>query len=410
MRLHKLLVAGLLVVLLAALGSVSAQDTVNLVIWHALQDAEGDGLLEIVDAFQAANPDVTIEPVFNPSNNLTNNFETAAGAGEGPDVILWANDAAGNWARSGLLLPITDLIDDELRAQVTDSGWGTFTFQGEVYGVPINAKTLAFFYNKSLVPEAPETWADVIAISEDLAEDGITGIAFQNGFFHTAGFLYALGGSLMDEEGNATFGPDGEGRQAMEDYLAFHQMMYNLSLDEDSGVIIDGTSPNPAFQTGEVAMVYDGIWNLAQYQSDLGDDLGVALMPALDNGNVPAMFAQTTGFMVNSNVADDQAKLDAFVKFAKFVTSPEGQMIGMEVAGWMPVNPNVEITDNEGLATFAEQFALGTPFPNQPELSQFWGPMGDAITAVSAGGQTPAEAAQAAYELIQAGIDEIHGM
>ncbi|MBZ0290054.1 MAG: extracellular solute-binding protein, partial [Anaerolineae bacterium] len=147
MRLHKLFAVVLMLVLLAALGGVSAQDTTNLVIWHALQDAEGDGALALVEAFQAANPDITIEPVFNPSNNLTNNFETAAGAGEGPDAILWANDAAGNWARSGLLLPITDLVDDELSAQVTDSGWGTFTFQDEIYGVPMNAKTLAFFYN-----------------------------------------------------------------------------------------------------------------------------------------------------------------------------------------------------------------------------------------------------------------------
>lgn len=410
MRLNRFIVAGLLLVLLTALGGVSAQDTTNLVLWHALQDAEGDGLLALIDAFQAANPDVTIEQVFTPSDSLTNNFETAAGAGEGPDLILWANDAAGNWARSGLLLDVSGLVDDELRAQVTDSGWGTFTFEDAIYGVPINAKTLAFFYNKSLVPDAPESWADVIAISEELAAEDITGIAFQNGFFHSAGFLFGLGGSLMDGDGNATFGPDGEGRQGMLDYLALHQMMYQLTQDEDSGVLIDGTSPLPGFQTGEVAMVYDGIWNLAQYQADLGDDLGVAIMPALDNGNVPAMFAQTTGFLVNANLAEDTAKQEAFVKFAKFVTGTEGQQIGLDVAGWLPVNPAVEISDNEGLAVFAEQFALGTPFPNQPELSQFWGPMGDAISAVGAGGATPEDAAQAAYELIQQGIDDMHGM
>lgn len=408
MRMKRFLVAGLLLVLLAALSGVSAQETTNLVLWHALQDAEGDGLLALIDAFQAANPDVTIEQVFTPSDSLTTNFATAAGSGEGPDMILWANDAAGNWARSGLVLDITSLVDDELRTQVTDSGWGTFTFQDGIYGVPINAKTLAFFYNKSLVPDAPETWADVLAISEDLAADGITGLSFQNGFFHSAGFLFGLDGSLMDADGNATFGADGEGRQAMIDYLTLHQSIYQLTQDEDSGVLIDGTSPLPGFQTGEVAMVYDGIWNLAQYQSDLGDDLGVAIMPALDNGNTPAMFAQTTGFLLNANVADDTAKTDAFVRFAKFVTSPEGQQIGLDEAGWLPVNPAVEIADNEGLAVFAEQFALGTPFPNQPELSQFWTPMGDAISAVGAGAVDPEEAAQAAYDLIQAGIDAMH--
>lgn len=409
MRYARFLMVGLLVVLMAGLlGGVSAQSGSTLVLWHALQDAEADGALAILRAFEAANPGITVEAVYNPSNTLQDSYIAAAGAGEGPDLVLWANDAVGAWAQAGVILDISDWVDDELAAQVTDSGWGTFTFEGGIWGVPINAKTLAFFYNKSLVLDAPETWADVLQISRELAADGIIGLGFQNGFFHSAGFLFGLGGSLMDDDGNATFGPDGEGREAMEAYLQLHQDMYQLSLDPASGVIIDGTSPLPQFQTGDVAMVYDGIWNLAQFESDLGADLGVAVMPALDNGRVPAMFAQTTGIMVNPAMANNETKRDAFVALMKFVTSEEGQRIGLDEAGWLPVNPNIEITDKPNLQVFADQFALGTPFPNRGELSAFWGPMGDAIAAVSAGGETPADATQAAYELIQASIDTMH--
>lgn len=412
MRNRFFLIGLLAMLLIAAVGGVSAQSTVNLVLWHATQDAEGDGLLAMVAAFNEANPGITVEAVFNPSGTMTDSFESQAGAGEGPDMILWANDAAGNWAASGLILDITDAVDSDLEAQVTESGWGTFTYEGAIYGVPVNAKTLAFFYNKSLVLDAPETWDDVIAISADLAADGLTGLAFQNGFFHSAGFLYALGGSLMDDDGNATFNPDGgEGYEAMVAYLQFHQDMYELAQDPASGIIIDGSSPLPGFQTGEVAMVYDGIWNLSQFEQDLGDDLGVLVMPVLDNGSVPALFAQTTGFMANAaRVGSDEAKLDAFIQFTKFVTSEEGQLIGLDVAGWLPVNPNVSIDDSANLQVFADQFALGTPFPNRAELSQFWGPMGDAIQAVSGGGVTPEEATAAAYEQIQTGIDAMHGM
>jgi maltose/maltodextrin transport system substrate-binding protein len=409
MRYIKLFILGLLVVLMTGLMSgVTAQDEVTLVLWHALQDAEADGALAILEAFQAAHPNIKIDPVFNPSGTLEDSYITAAGAGEGPDMVIWANDRSGSWAQAGVILDITEYIDDELRAQVTDSGWGTFTFEGSIYGAPINAKTLAFFYNKSLVLDAPETWAEVIQISAELAQDGLVGLGFQNGFFHSAGFLFALGGTLMDDEGNATFGPDGPNRAEMEAYLQLHQDMYNLSQDPASGIIIDQSSPLPQFQTGDVAMVYDGIWNLAQFESDLGDDLGVSIMPALDNGVVPAMFAQTTGIMANAKLAGDQAKIDAFITFLKFVTSEEAQLMGLEKAGWLPVNPNVSIDSNPNLQVFADQFALGTPFPNRAELAAFWGPMGDAITAVGAGGETPADATQAAYELIQASIDEIH--
>lgn len=405
--------AFLLVLLAALVGSVAAQDSVTLVLWHAKQDAEGDGLLALIEAFNAQSDGVVVEQVFNPSGTIQDSFRTAAGAGEGPDMIFWANDSTGEWARSNLVLDISGSIPEDLQAQVADSGWGTYTFEGGVYGVPVVAKTLAFFYNKSLLLDAPETWQDVLDASEELAADeGIAGINFQNGFFHSAGFLYALGGSLMDEEGNAAFAPDTEGFDRMVEYLQFHQDMYNLSEDEaNTGVRVNGDSPVPGFQDQSnptVAMVYDGIWNLAQYEQDLGDDLGVALMPALDNGAVPAMFAQTDGIYPNAALADDEAKLNAYLEFMTFLTSEEGQQIGLEEAGWLPVNPNVSIEGLPNLEVFAEQFTLGTPFPNRAELSAFWGPMGEAIAAVSAGGEDPAEVATRTYEAIQASIDEIH--
>jgi arabinogalactan oligomer/maltooligosaccharide transport system substrate-binding protein len=387
--------------------SLSAQDEVNLVLWHAKQDAEGEALLSIIDAFEAANPGITVEQVFNPSGTIQDSFVAAAGSGEGPDMIIWANDSVGPWANAGLIANVSDAVGEDLLANASETAWGLFRFEDGLYGVPFSAKTLAFFYNKALVPDAPATWDDVLAISEELALDGVTGLAFQNGFFHSAGFLYSLGGMLMDEDGNAAFVEGTEGADAMDAYLQFHQDMYNLGQDTSSGIVVDGSSPNPGFQQGTVAMVYDGIWNLAQYESDLGDDLGVAVMPALENGNVPALFAQGEGFYLTSTAAEDEAKVDAFAAWAAFVTGPEGQEIAAVEGGLLPVNPAVEV-ENPNLQVFAEQFALGTPFPNREELSAFWGPMGDAIAAVGAAGETPAAAREAAFTLIQESIDVIH--
>jgi len=402
-----LIVALLALAIVPSLSIVSAQDDVNLVLWHAKQDAEGDALLALIDAFQAANPGITVEQVYNPSGTVQDSFRAAAGSGEGPDMIIWANDAVGDWATAGLIADISAEVGDDLLAQATESAWGTFSFNDAVWGVPFSAKTLAFFYNKALVPDAPETWADVLSISEELAADGLTGLAFQNGFFHSAGFLYSLGGSLMDADGNANFVDGTDGATAMDEYLAFHQMMYTLGQDPDSGVVVDVASPNPGFQQGTVAMVYDGIWNLSQFEGDLGDDLGVALMPALDNGNVPALFAQTEGFMPNANLADDPDKMAAFIAWATFITSDEGQTIASVEGGLLPVNPAVTV-ESANLQVFADQFALGTPFPNRAELSRFWGPMGDAITAVSANDEDPVVARTNAFDLIQTGIDELH--
>ena len=361
----------------------------------------------MIEGFQAANPGITVEQVYNPSGTLQDSYIAAAGSGEGPDMIIWANDSTGPWASAGLIKDISADVDDELKAQASDTGWGLFEYDGGLYGVPFSAKTLAFFYNKALVPDAPATWQDVLDTARQVTGDdsSITGLAFQNGFFHSAGFLFSLGGQLMDADGNAAFAEGTDGATAMDAYLQLHQDMYNLGLDAESGVVVDGASPNPGFQQGTVAMIYDGIWNLAQYESDLGEDLGVSIMPALDNGNVPALFAQGEGFYLNASA--DEAQTAAFIAWSKYVTSEEGQTIAATEGGLLPVNPAVTV-ENPNLQTFSEQFTLGTPFPNRAELSAFWGPMGDAITAVSAGGETPADARAAAYDLIQSAIDGMH--
>ena len=80
----------LILVVLLALGSLPtlAQDSVNLVLWHAWKDAEGDGLLAMIEAFEAANPGITIEQVYNNDQTIQDSFIAAAGAGEGQDMII----------------------------------------------------------------------------------------------------------------------------------------------------------------------------------------------------------------------------------------------------------------------------------------------------------------------------------
>lgn len=400
----RILVFALLgVLLVAAFGSVQAQDDATLVLWHSKQQAEGDALLAILDYCMEANPGLVIEQVYTPDNTLRDSFQAAAGAGEGPDIIITANDNAGVFSNAGLIAPVT--LSDETLANASDAAWGTFQVGGEQFGVPFSAKTLAFFYNRDLVPDAPATWADVLSISEELAADGITGLAFQPGTFHSAGFLHALGGSWLTPDYNANFEAGTPGGDAMVAFLTWYQNLYNMAQDPSTGIVFDGASPNPGFQTGTVGMVYDGIWNLAQFESDLGDSLGVSLMPALDNGNVPSMWAQADGFMLNAKDAGNAAKEEAFATFANCVTGVDAQTLAATEGGLLPVNPAVTLED-PNLQVFAEQLALGTPFPNVAELGQFWSAIDNARSQVE-GGADPAEVTAELQTTVQTGIDNL---
>src|SRR5262245_26904215 len=110
-----------LVMLLVGPIAVSSQSPVKLVLLNAKHGQEADGLLALIDAFQQAHPDITIEQVYNPSGTITSSFQAAAGTGEGPDMIIWANDSVGPWATAHLIADISSGVDDTLKAQATDS-------------------------------------------------------------------------------------------------------------------------------------------------------------------------------------------------------------------------------------------------------------------------------------------------
>ncbi|MBI1259760.1 MAG: extracellular solute-binding protein [Chloroflexi bacterium] len=403
----KSLISALLVCFLVV-GGVSAreEDIVHLMLWHSQQGAQANALQALINAFQNVYPTITITPIFYASGTLPAAFASVEPE-QRPDMLLAANDSVGFWVNAGLVKDLSVTISGSLKSQASITAWSLFQFKEDFYAIPYSAQTLAFFYNKALVPTIPTTWGDVLAAAQQVHADhtNITGLAFQNGFFQSAGFLFAQGGQLLDLDGNAAFADGSDGAAALDKYLLFQKDMSALGRDVSSGVIVDASSPNPGFEAGTVAMIYDGLWNLTQYEQDLGDNLGVSTMPVLDNGKVPAMFVQGQGFYLAASADDVTTR--AFIDWGKFVTSVAGQTIVLRQGGLLPVNPTVQ-PDSPNLRAFADQIALGTPFPNRQEISEFWGPLSDAITAVVTGDKSPDQARHDAYIAIQTALDALH--
>jgi arabinogalactan oligomer / maltooligosaccharide transport system substrate-binding protein len=356
----------------------------TLTIWHSWQDAEAELLDTWVANFTEANPDITIETRFIPFDDLRSTYENAGT--EGPDLLIGQADWAGGLSEAGLILPIDDLVaDTDLDTQVTEAAWGTMSYDGSRYGTPITLDGVALYYNRDIIADedVPTTLEELFEVGAELTEGDDVGLLFNNGFYHSAGIYFALGGQLFDEEGNNMWNTD----EAAETYLAIHQMAFSEAPELVSG-------DNALFQEGRAAMIVDGVWNLNTYTEKLGDSLGVALLPEVD-GEPWSPFVGGKGFYVNSQ----SENTDAAVAFLTYVTSAEGLALGAEMAGHVPTGEGVEV-DNPNIAKFAEQFALGTPLPTAPEMGAYWEPLGAAITAVTEGGADPADAAAEAEATI----------
>jgi arabinogalactan oligomer/maltooligosaccharide transport system substrate-binding protein len=242
---------------------------------------------------------------------------------------------------------------------------------GSLYGVPESAKAVALYYNKSLVDTPPATTDELRA-----AIEGGTPMTFFIGAYHMFGWSGAFGGELMDGEGQC-IADQGGWAEALEYLVALKEA--GAAMDADYGVA------EAPFRAGETAFFVNGPWALADYRADLGDDLGVALIPAGTANANP--LNGIDGFYINPN-SENQA--DA-VELALFLTSGESAQIYTDMAGHVPIRDSVDASD-ELVATFAEASANGFPRPQSEEFANYWTPFGDMFTKVIEGASTPEEA------------------
>jgi arabinogalactan oligomer/maltooligosaccharide transport system substrate-binding protein len=345
----------------------------EVTLWHAYQtgSAEEDTLAVLIENAKTEFPDLTINVLQIPFDQIFNKWQTEVAAGGGPDMFIAPNDDLGNMARAGLVDNLDSYLEGQLDnvSQVAIDG---MKVDGVLYGVPESAKAVALYYNKSLVDTPPETTDELLQMVKDGAP-----MTFFIGAYHFYGWPGAFGGELMDDDGKCI--ADQGGWVEAANYL--------LELKE-AGAVFDadyGVAEAP-FRNGETAFFANGPWALADYQADLGDDLGVAPLPTGPGGPGKPLNG-IDGFYINPN---SENKENA-IALALFLTNKESSQIYTDQAGHVPIRNDVTPAD-ELNAGFAEASANGFPRPQSIEFGNFWTPFDDMWTKIMEGVATPEEA------------------
>lgn len=395
----------LVLVIVLALGSFSiafAQDdmmeAVNLVVWSQDGDANNEILIEQFNVWaEAYAPGSTIEVVQKETETLRNDLLTAGLAGEGlPDIVLGPNDAIGVFVDAGLLQPLDELFDMSLYP----FNLGAAQIASVTYGVPTNAGNhLMFLYNKSLVPEAPATFEELYAVARDVEanNEGVQGFAYNlNEPFWFLPFVHGFGGSVYDAEGNMVLDTDA--------WVEAYQFVHDLKFVEE--VVpqeCDYACANDLFKEGSVAMIINGDWSLAEYldveQSPaLGpDNLGVAVWPALPNGENPRPF--TAGKFISFPVTTEGAQLDAAVSFVTWLTTDAEAVTAFALGtGRLPAIEAVTVDAETDpiLAESAAVLATGVGMPTDVSLRCMWDSVRPSLEAVMSDSMSAEDAAMEA--------------
>nr|WP_274703665.1 extracellular solute-binding protein [Chloroflexus aurantiacus] len=354
--------------------------TGTVTLWHAYGtgSAEEKAINMLIDRARAAYPDATINVLQIPFDQIFNKFNNEVSSGGGPDMFIAPNDSLGSQIRAGVLADLS-----EYQSKLTDvspTGVAGMSLDGKLYGIPESFKAVALYYNKSKVANPPATTDELLA----LVKAGNTLVLNQNAY-HNFGWLQAFGGQLMDANGKCIADQAGGA-----EWFAFLKALKEVPTVTFS---TDGGQADSLFKDGKADMIINGPWVLGDYRAVLGDNLGVAPMPGAAKPAGP--LTGVDGFYVSIN----SQNVAGAVALAMFLTSPESMKVYVDEAGHVPVSTKVEISDPL-VQAFAQASATGVPRPQIPELDNYWGPFGDAMTKVLDGGADPAAAVAEACALM----------
>ena len=135
--------------LLTTLACQSEKQDANITeihIWHAYGEAERTALVELLEDYDNAHPEIKVSPLYITPNAFQNKLRAAAPRGNGPDLFIQAHEGIGSWVEKGLIQPIEIETQDLLPVTLE-----ALTYEEKLYGGPMTYKSLALFVNNKLV-------------------------------------------------------------------------------------------------------------------------------------------------------------------------------------------------------------------------------------------------------------------
>ena len=375
--------AAALALLAGALAQAAPAPT--LLVWIN-GDKAYNGLQKVGQAFEKLSG---VKVVVEHPVDATDKFQQAAGAGKGPDIFCWPHDRVGEWAKAGLLTPLRP--SPALRAEIEDTAWRAFSYQGRTWGYPIAIETTGLIYNKSLVPVPPKSFDEVIQLDRKLQGQGKRAILWHyNKSFFSWPVLAGAGGQIFGRDARGDFdaaqvGVNNEGA------LAGAQMIDRLVREGHMPKGANYAEMESGFARGEVAMMISGPWAWENARR-ARIDFGVAPIPAVKPGQYSKPFVGVLGCMI---AAPSRQKDLAREFLEQHLLRPEAlKVLDADVPIGVPTNKAfyAELSVNPLIKASMENARLGEPIPNIPEVGRFWTAMDAALEAISNGLQSPKDA------------------
>jgi len=386
-------------------GVCASGQTYSITLWHQWSGTYLDAITAAFDNYMAANPCVTID--LSVPEDVSSALSVAIPAGEGPDIIGWANDKIGVQALAGNIIDLTTLGVDTafLEANYEPAAVAGSQYAGGIWGLPESQEGIALIYNKDLVTEEylPTDPMDFAALLEKAtafkAATGKTLICNQaftgtggGDAYHSAPPFFGFGlPAYVDETGKAYLDTP--------EATAAGEWMASLSKVSDAEASYDVCLAG--LKEGKYGMWWTGPWAVAAVE-EAGLNYGITQMGK--------PFVGIKEMMISKN-AVDRGTAEVALDIIKYFTSAEAQK-PIALANKTIPAATAALTDPEvaalyAVAEFGKSLNLGIPMASSPYADAQWGPVGQAVVSIWSGAQSPADALAAAQQAIMDAIAQM---
>ena len=313
------------------------KEKVRLMVWSRSEDQtkdSGEWLQTNCEAFAEEHPQWDITFVYGVADEASAAGQVAQDPEASADVFMFANDTLTTLTDADGLTKFGGKYREEIESENSQQVLDSLTMDGELYGVPFTTNTWFMYYDKSVFSEE-----DVKSL-DTMLEKGVD-----------------FGGQKAVDVTN---------------YLIDLEANPNFKIDQDGSGLA-------GLRDGSINAIFSGSWDANAVQEALGENMGVAALPAYTlNGEEHQMMAYAGSKAIGVNPNSDN--MVAAVELAVYLGSAKAQELHYDLRSVIPCNET--LLENGDLATDPLVQAQTRTFNETSVLQPFVSQMNNCWTPV----------------------------
>ena len=365
MKKIKVLVAALVALAVSSVFAplASAQEKVQVTLWHAMNGPHQEMITELVEEFNASQDTVeVIEQNQGDYSTLQQSVMASAASGDLPTMTQLTSSNTPDYKEQGLLLALDGLMTEE-------NGWtpelkdGIFpgfidgvTYDGEIFAMPFSKSVRLMFVNEDLLAEVgaevPTTWQEVLDLGVALDEAGIDTPAM--GLENSISMELE---TMARQNGASWIAADlSEVEIASETATEPVQFIYDLIAAGHARTAGEDGFMSGPFSSGESALYIGSSAGLAYVLpgvEESGITLGTAEIPVFGEGEPLTLFAGNDLGVFSTATEEEQA---GAAQFMAFLLDAENTARWAAATGYLPIT--TQGTESDTWTTYLEENPL----------------------------------------------------